>query len=218
MTKNDSLTIVPIYTGKNKIFEGFGVYKNGKQLKKDGKPVLLRLQEGEKHYQLDEKGNAGPKKGAPNGIYMRSSLEADNDVYGYAVKYGSRTWELSFAEYDRISQPALVFTAKNESGVFKGYTIKQFDETTGRLENRGTVSPENVTYKRRSDGRYACIYNDEQSDGKVVPYYMETISKEEYAQRSAAQGERKNTLKGFAQDITKPEAQNFTNRNDRSLG
>ena len=218
MTKSDSLTIVPVYTGKNKTFEGFGVYKNGKPVKKDGKAVLLRLQEDEKYYQLDEKENAGPKKGAPNGIYMRASLEADNDVYGYAVKYGSRTWELSFAEYDRLSQPALVFRVKNVKGAFKGYTITQFDETTGRVENRGTVTPENVTYKRRSDGRYACIYNDEQSDGRVVPYYMESISKEEYAQRSAVKGERKNTLREIAQDITKPEVQSFSDRNDRSLG
>ena len=218
MTKSDSLTIVPVYTGKNKTFEGFGVYKNGKPVKKDGKAVLLRLQEDEKYYQLDEKENAGPNKGAPNGIYMRASLEADNDVYGYAVKYGSRTWELSFAEYDRLSQPALVFRVKNVKGAFKGYTITQFDETTGRVENRGTVTPENVTYKRRSDGRYACIYNDEQSDGRVVPYYMESISKEEYAQRSAVKGERKNTLREIAQDITKPEVQSFSDRNDRSLG
>ena len=218
MTKSDSLTIVPIYTGKNRIFDGFSVYKNGKQVKKDGKPVLLRLQEDERYYQLDENEDTGPRKGAPNGIYMRSSLAADNDVYAYAVKYGSRTWELSFAEYDRLSQPALVFTAKNESGIFKGYTITQYDETSGKIENRGTVAPENVTYKRRSDGRYACIYNDEQSDGQVVPYYMETISKEEYAQRSVLQGERKNIFREIAQDITKAEVQNFTERNNRSLG
>ena len=147
---------------------------------------------------------------------MRASLAADNDVYAYAVKYGSRTWELSSAEYDRLSQPALVFTEKNEAGVFKGYTITQFDEITGKTENRGTISPENVTYKRRSDGRYACIYNDEQSDGKVVPYYMETISKEEYAQRSKEQPERKSTLRGAAQDITNPELSMRIERNERS--
>lgn len=203
MTKSNALTIVPVYKGKNKIFDGFAVYQNGKPVKKNGKQVILRLQLDKKHYYLDEKEDALPKKDAPDGVYAKGSLAADNDTYGYSIKYGSRTWELSFGEYERLSQPALVFTAKNDTGFFNGYTITQFDEKTGKMENRGTVSPENVTYKRRSDGRYACIYNDEQSDGKIVPYYMESISKEEYNQRMNSQMKRKNTLQEVGKNITK---------------
>ncbi|MBQ8251484.1 MAG: hypothetical protein IJY92_06205 [Alphaproteobacteria bacterium] len=195
MTKSDGLTIVPIYKGKNKIFDGFAVYQNGKPVKENGKPVVLSLQSDKKHYYLDEKGEAFPKKESLDGIYAKGSLAADNEVYGYSIKYGSRIWKLSFGEYERFSQPALVFTVKNDTGIFKGYTITQFDEKTGKMENRGTVSPENVTYKRRSDGCYACIYNDEQSDRKIIPYYMESISKEVYDQRMNPQRERKTCLK-----------------------
>ena len=77
----------------------------------------------------------------------------------------------------------MIFTAKSEKGSFKGYSITQFDENTKKIENRGSISPENVVYKRCSDGKYACIYNDEQAGGEVIPYHMENISKEEYESR-----------------------------------
>lgn len=203
MAKNDSLSIVPAYVGKNKVFDGFYVYNNGKRVMQDGKPVVLRMQEDDKYYQLDEKENMGPKKGAPNGIYALASLEADNDVYAYSIKYGSRVWQLSYGDFERIAQPALVFKTKSENGSFKGYTITQFNEETKKMETRGTVSANDVIYKRRPDGKYACIYNDETSDHKVVPYYMETISKEEYQQRSSEQ-KQQSALQAFGTNITYP--------------
>ena len=73
MTKNDSLVIVPIYTGSKKLFQGYGVYKNGQPVKENGKPVILKLQQDQRHYALDENENIGPKKNAPNGTGLNLS-------------------------------------------------------------------------------------------------------------------------------------------------
>ena len=198
MTKNDSLVIVPIYTGSKKLFQGYGVYKNGQPVKENGKPVILKLQQDQRHYALDENENIGPKKNAPNGIYELGDLDAGLGVSDYKVKFGTRTWNVNLETYNFHSQPALIFTKKENDGVFQGYTINQYDEVSKKIETRGFVLPENITYTRQKDGSYACYYNEKYLDGVEIPHYMEKITREEYnARMTGVQKTKNNTLSQF---------------------
>ncbi len=212
MTNNDSLVIVPVYSGKNKIFQGYCVYDNGKQVKKNGKPVVLKLQQDQKYYTSDENENVGPKKNAPDGIYELGDYDAGLGISGYKVKFGTRVWNITTGTYEHHSQPSLIFSAKEDDNVFKGYTIHQYNEDSKKMETRGFVSLENVTYRRQKNGAYACYYNETYLDGVEVAHYMETISREEYNQRMAStQNTKNNTLEQFSHaNITNDENLNHT--------
>lgn len=199
MVEKDSLYIVPKRDGRTRRFIGYEVKdSNGPVLGKDGKPVVLKEQKNPKFYTLNEKEDSLPAKNAPDGIYALSTLDADNHVFHYEVKYKNRSWKITEAEHNKNKEPELIFIAKGKNKEFLGYTIHQYDENAKKVVSRGMVSPENVTYRRRKDGRISCIYKDPRQE-----YHIETISSAEFDKRPNAVLETSgNALMQSAENIT----------------